>query len=165
MSPTGIDNTDKKIISILQKEGRITNVKLAKRVQLSPPSVLERVRKLEEKGIIQKYVALVEPAKVGYNLTSFILCSLELHKTKEIERFRSEIERFHEVLEGYFVSGESDFLMKVVVHDIQAYRDFLTYKLSNTVGIRKIKSLIVFETVKNETSLQVLKEDDPKPIE
>jgi Lrp/AsnC family leucine-responsive transcriptional regulator len=150
-----LDPVDRKILSILQENGRITNVKLASEVGLSPPTVLERVRKLEERGIIEKYVALVDPAKVGLGLCAFVQVSLSFHRRKEIERFRSEVLEFPEVLECYHVSGEGDYLLKVVAGDIQAYRDWLVTRLTNLEVVQRVQTVIVFETMKRETKLSV----------
>jgi Lrp/AsnC family leucine-responsive transcriptional regulator len=150
-----LDPVDRKILSILQENGRITNVKLASEVGLSPPTVLERVRKLEERGIIEKYVALVDPAKVGLGLCAFVQVSLSFHRRKEIERFRSEVLEFPEVLECYHVSGEGDYLLKVVAGDIQGYRDWLVTRLTNLEVVQRVQTIIVFETMKRETKLSV----------
>jgi Lrp/AsnC family leucine-responsive transcriptional regulator len=150
-----LDPVDKKILSILQENGRITNVKLASQVGLSPPTVLERVRKLEERGIIEKYVALVDPAKVGLGLCAFVQVSLSFHRHKEIDRFRSEVLEFSEVLECYHVAGEGDYLLKVVSRDIQAYRDWLVTRLTTLEVVQRVQTLIVFEIMKRETKLNV----------
>jgi Lrp/AsnC family leucine-responsive transcriptional regulator len=148
-----LDKVDRKILTILQEDGRITNVKLAARVGLSPPTVLERVRKLEERGIIQRYVALVDPTLVGQGMTAYILVSLTLHRKKDIEQFRKDILRQGEVLECYHVAGEGDFLLRVVERDIEAYRDFLVSKLTGMEGVQRVRTMIVFETLKKETKL------------
>jgi DNA-binding Lrp family transcriptional regulator len=150
-----LDPVDRKILSILQENGRIT---LASEVGLSPPTVLERVRKLEERGIIEKYVALVDPAKVGLGLCAFVQVSLSFHRRKEIDRFRSEVLEFPEVLECYHVSGEGDYLLKVVAKDIQAYRDWLVTRLTNLEVVQRVQTIIVFETMKRETKLSVEEE-------
>jgi Lrp/AsnC family leucine-responsive transcriptional regulator len=150
-----LDLVDRKILAILQKNGRITNVKLASEVGLSPPTVLERVRKLEERGVIEKYVALVDPAKVGLGLCAFVQVSLSFHREKEIDRFRGEVLEFPEVLECYHVAGEGDYLLKVASKDIQAYRDWLVTKLTTLEVVQRVQTLIVFETMKRETKLSV----------
>jgi Lrp/AsnC family leucine-responsive transcriptional regulator len=113
------------------------------------------VRKLEERGIIEKYVALVDPAKVGLGLCAFVQVSLSFHRRKEIDRFRSEVLEFPEVLECYHVSGEGDYLLKVVSRDIQAYRDWLVTRLTNLEVVQRVQTIIVFETMKRETKLSV----------
>lgn len=153
-----LDHVDRRILAILQENGRITNVKLASEVGLSPPTVLERVRKLEERGIIEKYVALVNPDKVGRGLCAFVLVSLTFHKEKIIDRFRKEILDHPAVLECFHVAGEGDFLLKVVEHDIQAYRDFLVNTLTRLEGVQRVTTMIVFESLKRDTQLPVEEE-------
>ncbi len=150
-----LDSIDCRILSILQENGRITNVKLASEVGLSPPTVLERVRKLEERGIIEKYVALVDPDKVGRGLCAFVLVSLTFHREKIIERFRKEILDHPAVLECHHVAGEGDFLLKVVEGDIQGYRDFLVNTLTRLEGVQRVTSMIVLESLKRDTQLPV----------
>jgi len=150
-----LDPVDRKILSILQENGRITNVKLAAEVGLSPPTVLERVRKLEERGIIEKYVALVDPAKVGLGLCAFVQVSLSFHRRKEIDRFRDQVLDFPEVLECYHVAGQGDYLLKIASKDIQAYRDFLVTRLTTLEVVQRVQTMIVFETMKRDTKLSV----------
>jgi Lrp/AsnC family leucine-responsive transcriptional regulator len=150
-----LDQIDRRILTILQQNGRITNVKLAAEVGLSPPTVLERVRKLEERGVIHRYVALVDPDKVGKGLIAFVLVTLSFHSQKHIDQFRDEILTQDEVLECFHVAGEGDFLLKVIERDIQGYRDFLVAKLTRMEGVQKVSTMIVFETLKRETKLTV----------
>jgi len=150
-----LDEIDRQILSVLQVDGRITNVKLASEVGLSPPTVLERVRKLEQHGVIEKYVALLNPATVGRGMIAFVLVSLTEHTKKSIERFRKEILRQAEVLECYHLAGEGDFLLKVIERDIEAYKDFLVGKLTGMYGVGQVRTMIVFETLKRETAVPV----------
>ncbi|MBW1872265.1 MAG: Lrp/AsnC family transcriptional regulator [Deltaproteobacteria bacterium] len=150
-----LDEVDRKILTLLQENGRITNVKLAAQVGLSPPSVLERVRKLEEGGIIQKYVAIVDPVKVGRGMTAFVLVSLSYHSKKNVSKFQREVLRQPEVLECYHLAGEGDFLLKVVERSITAYRDFLVSRLTGMEGVRQVKTMIVFDTLKRETIMTI----------
>ncbi len=152
---TSLDEVDRKILSILQTDGRITNVKLAASVGLSAPSVLERVRKLEERGLIGSYVALLNREKLGFGLMAFVLVSLASHRLTNIDQFRQEVLHQSEVLECHHVAGEGDFLLKVVARDIGAYRDFLVSSLTSMEGVQRVNTMIVFETLKGETSLPV----------
>ncbi len=151
----GLDQVDCKILALLQENGRMTNVKLAGEVGLSPPTVLERVRKLEDQGIIQKYVALLDPAKVGKGLTAFVLVTLSYHSKRNIARIQKELLRDPKVQECYYLAGEGDFLLKVVVSDIAAYRDFLVSRLTGVEGVQRMRTMIVFDTLKHETMIDV----------
>lgn len=150
-----LDAVDRRILGVLQQNGRITNVKLAAEVGLSPPTVLERVRKLEEHGVIERYVALVGPAHVGLGLVAFVQVALTFHRQENIDLFRQEMLLHPEVLECYHVAGEGDFLLKVVARDIGAYRDFLVSKLTVMEGVQRVTTMIVFDTLKHETMLPV----------
>jgi Lrp/AsnC family leucine-responsive transcriptional regulator len=150
-----LDAVDRKILTILQTNGRITNVKLASDVGLSPPTVLERVRKLEEAGVIDRYVALVDADAVGCGLVAYIQVSLAFHKPEQLGRFREEMSALPEVLECYHVAGQEDYLLKVVERDIKALRDLLVNKLTGIPGVQRVNTMIVFETLKRETRLPI----------
>lgn len=143
-----LDAVDLQLLSLLQKDGRITNVELARQVGLSPPTVLERVRKLEEGKIVRGYAALVEPKRVGLDLVAFVLVTLERHTSRLIQSFQRSIMNLPEVLECYHLAGEGDFLLKMVERDISAYRDFLIERLTVLQGVRRVRTLIVFDTLK-----------------
>lgn len=150
---THLDETDVQILHLLQKDGRITNAELAKRVGLSPPSVLQRVRALEKAGLIRGYVALLDPERLGLRITAMIMISLALHQEQPIERFRRSIQEIPEIVECYHVSGDYDFLLKVVVRDMRAYEIFLREKLSKIKGIGKINTNFVLATTKQTTNI------------
>ena len=153
MKAVRIDETDRKILSILQAQGRLANARVAEEVGLSPPTVLERIRKLEEKGIITGYTALVDAPSVGLRAVVFVAITLSLHRAESIEIFRRKILDMPEVLECHHTTGEDDFLLKVVVPDIANYEDFLLHKLTRLEGIGKIKSAFVLSTLKREVRL------------
>jgi len=148
-----LDEVDIAILTRLQTDGRITNADLAKSVGLSPPSVLQRVRALERAGFIKGYVALLDPEKLGLKVTALVLISLSLHQEQPIERFRRSIQEIPEILECYHVSGEADFVLKVVVKDMRAYEAFIREKISRIRGIRQIKTSLVFGTSKQTTQI------------
>jgi Lrp/AsnC family transcriptional regulator, leucine-responsive regulatory protein len=150
---THLDETDVQILHLLQNDGRITNAELAKRVGLSPPSVLQRVRALEKSGLIRAYVALLEPERLGLRITALVMISLSLHQEQPIERFRRSIQEIPEIIECYHVSGDFDFLLKVVVRDMRAYEVFLREKLSKIKGIGKITTNFVLATTKQTTQI------------
>ena len=143
-----LDETDVQILSILQRNGRITNAELAKRVGLSPPSVLQRVRQLEVAGFVRGYRADLDHEKLGLSITVWAQVSLALHYELPIERFRKSILEIEEVVECYHVSGEFDFLLRILVPSIQAYEALIRLKLSKIEGIGQIKSCFVLATTK-----------------
>jgi Lrp/AsnC family transcriptional regulator, leucine-responsive regulatory protein len=148
-----LDEVDVQILSLLQADGRITNADLAKAVNLSPPSVLQRVRTLEKLGLIRGYFALLDYERLGLRITALAMISLSLHQEQPIERFRKAIQEIPEVLECYHVSGEFDFLLKIVVKDIRAYEQFLREKLSKIKGIGQIQTSFVLATPKYSTQV------------
>ena len=150
---THLDETDVQILNLLQNDGRITNAELAKRVGLSPPSVLQRVRALEKAGLIRGYVALLDPERMGLRITALVMISLSLHQEQPIERFRRGIQEIPEIIECYHVSGDFDFLLKVVVRDMRAYEVLLREKLSKIKGIGKITTNFVLATNKQTTQI------------
>jgi Lrp/AsnC family leucine-responsive transcriptional regulator len=150
---THLDEVDIQILSLLQSDGRITNADLAKHVNLSPPSVLQRVRTLEKLGLIRGYVAILDHERLGLRITALALISLSLHQEQPIERFRKAVQDIPEVMECYHVSGEFDFLLKIVVKDIRAYEALVRERLSKIKGIGQIRTSFVLATPKFTTQI------------
>lgn len=148
-----LDETDVKILSILQKDGRITNADLAKAVGLSPPSALQRVRRLEEAGIVKGYVALLDAERLGLKVTVLAMISLSLHQEQPIERFRRSVQEIGQIVECYHCSGEFDFLLKILVPDIRAYEALIRERVSKIRGIRQITSSFVLAVPKFTTAV------------
>lgn len=147
---THLDEVDIHILALLQDDGRITNADLAKKVGLSPPSVLQRVRVLEKAGLIRGYHAILDAERLGLRLTAFAHISLALHQEQPIERFRKAVNEIPEVLECYNVSGEFDFMLKIVVRDVRAYETLVREKLSKIKGIEHIRTSFVLATTKHQ---------------
>lgn len=143
------DEIDKKILNILQERGRITNANLAAEVGLSPPPMLERVKKLEKSGVITKYVALLDPKLIDKATIVFVSLSVARHRLQSFDQVNQELNQFPEVLECYHISGDEDYLIKVVVKDIQEYEQFLLKKLATIPAINRIKSTVVLSTIKS----------------
>jgi Lrp/AsnC family leucine-responsive transcriptional regulator len=143
-----IDETDKKILEIIQRNGRITNTKLASMIGISQPAMLERVRRLESSGIISGYTAILDRDKIGLEVMVFVAVSLAVHQLASVDKIKKKIIGFPEVLECYQVSGDDDFILKVALENINSYMDFIMNKLSKISGIRKVKSSFVLSTVK-----------------
>ncbi len=151
-----LDETDQKILEILQRDGRITNTKLAAMIGISQPAMLERVRRLEGAGIIAHYKAVLDREKIGLEVMVFVTVSIAFHQLTSFDKIKKKIESLPEVLECYQISGNEDFLIKVAVEDINRYTDFLMNKLSKISGIQNISSSFVLSTVKkdNQYSLE-----------
>lgn len=150
---THLDEKDIQILSLLQSDGRITNADLAKKVNLSPPSALQRVRALEKAGLIKGYVALLDPDRLGLRLTAIVMVRLSLHQERPIEQFRKSVQDIPEILECYHVSGEFDFLLKVVVKDIRSYEQLVREKLTKIKGLQQLNTSFVMGVPKQTTSL------------
>jgi len=150
---THLDEVDVQILSLLQKDGRITNADIAKSVGLSPPSVLQRVRALEKAGLIRGYHAILDAERLGLRITAWVQITLSLHQEQPIERFRRGVQDIPEILECYQVSGDFDFLLKVIVRDMRHYEVFVREKLSKIKGIQQIKTSMVFSTAKHTTQI------------
>jgi len=150
-----LDEVDRHILRLLQHDGRISNAELARRVGLSPPSVLQRVRKLEEMDLIQGYAARLHYDQMGFGLKVMAMVSLSLHQDQAIENFRKAVQSIPEVLECLHVSGDFDFLMKIVVRDMPGYETLIREKISTIKGIARIQSCFVLNTAKDTWELPI----------
>jgi DNA-binding Lrp family transcriptional regulator len=148
-----LDEIDLKILMRLQDEGRISNVDLADQVGLSPAPCLRRVRALERAGAIRRYVALVDPAAVNLHVTVFVQITLDLQVEGRLEIFEHAILRRPEVLECYLMTGDADYLLRVVVSDVSAYERFLRDALTRIESAAGIKSSFALKQVKYSTAL------------
>ena len=143
-----LDDLDLRILSILQAEGRLSNVELAQRVGLSPSPCLRRVRALEEAGVLSAYGAVIDQKKLGLDITAYIQVNLERHSDELVAQFESAVLREPEVVACYVMSGAFDFLLKVVTRDLEAYADFAMRRLLKVPGVKDIASSFVLEVVK-----------------
>jgi Lrp/AsnC family transcriptional regulator, leucine-responsive regulatory protein len=150
-----LDEIDRKIIEVLQLDGRITNAKLASIIGISPPATLERVRTLELSGIISQYVALVDREKVDLGVMAIVAVSLSVHELRCVDGFREKMLEIEEVLECHQTSGQSDFMLKVALESIDSYSQFAMHKLFSIPGIRTIKSYFILSTIKNSTRFPI----------
>jgi DNA-binding Lrp family transcriptional regulator len=148
-----LDAIDRRILQELQEEARITQAELAKRVALSPSPCLRRVRDLEAKGVIRRYVALLDPAALGLGVSVFVQVRLERQVEDALERFEAVILGRPEVLECYLMTGDADYLLRVVVADIPAYERFLKDHLTRIPGVSSIRSSFALNQVKYRTAL------------
>ena len=150
-----LDTTDLKILTVLQQDGRITNFKLAKKIGLSPTPTLLRVKKLEEAGYIKRFVALLDPEKLGLPVLAFVHVILEAHNRKTTLDFMQMVQRFPEVLECHHIAGDEDFLLKVIAASPGEYENFVLEKLTKVAGIEKVKTTFVLSSSKLETAVPI----------
>lgn len=154
-SERAIDAKDRQIVRALQQDGRLSNVDLAAQVNLSPSPCLRRVRLLEEGGIIQGYSAVVDPKTVGLRITAFIRITLSRHDREAVGRFEAQVQRIDEILDCHLLTGEADYLLRVMVADLDAYEDFVRERLHGIAGISSITTNLVYGTVKASRVLPI----------
>ena len=143
-----IDDYDRAILESLQQDGRIANAELARRLNLSPPAIHARLRRLEEAGLIARYAAILDREKLGFDLLCFINVSLQRHTREHVDVFRDRIRELPNVLECHHVTGEYDYLLRVAVKDTRDYERLLREKLYKIKGIRHSQSSFVLRTLK-----------------
>jgi len=150
-----LDATDRKILAVLQEDGRISLSDLAARVALSPSPCLRRIRRLERDGVIARYVAVVDQAKVGLPVSVFVSIKLDSQRVEALERFRKAIAKWPEVLECYLMTGPRDYLLRIVVADLATYEQFLKQKLTRVDGVSSIESSFALEQTKYSHTLPI----------
>ncbi|NTJ64276.1 Lrp/AsnC family transcriptional regulator [Agrobacterium rhizogenes] len=148
-----LDEIDRRILRALQRDGRIQNVELAKEVGLSPSPCLRRVKLLEDGGIIDRYVAVVNPVKAGLPLSMFARVWLVAQDAETIDRFIAAMKKLPEVMECYIMLGESDALLRVAVSDLDDYRQFQSTHLTKVNGIQNVKTDVPSQIVKQTYAL------------
>ena len=148
-----LDSIDYKILRELQNQGDLSNVELAKRVHLSPSPCLARVKALEASGVIDRYVALANPLKLGLGLSVFINISLKEQSKSALAEFEQRIAEHEEVMECYLMTGDSDYLIRVAVADLPALEKFILEQLTPIPGIEKIRSSFALKQVRYKTAL------------
>jgi Lrp/AsnC family leucine-responsive transcriptional regulator len=156
---TELDAIDRRILRALQENGRATYDELAAQVSLSPSATLRRVKRLEEAGVITAYVALVSPERVGLGLTAYLNVRLEkhaeVHKRSPMDLFRASVQTWPEVVECAALTGEMDYLLRVVVQDMAHYSRFIMETLLRHPSVEDCKTSFVLDRVKNTTALPV----------
>jgi DNA-binding Lrp family transcriptional regulator len=148
-----LDDIDRQILCLLQENSRITSAELARRINLSAPGLQKRLRKLEESGIIAGYVTLVNREALGLDLLCFAQVTLAHHQPECVGQFCDRVKGLPEVLECHHLSGEFDYLLKVVVADHQDLERFLFEKITRIPGVDRIRTSIVLNEIKASTSL------------
>ncbi len=150
-----LDKIDRNILRELQKNGRISNVELSKKVGLSPTPCLERVKRLEKSGVIQSYTALLDPDALNASLLVYIEITLNRSSADVFERFNKAVNQVSEILECHLVSGDFDYLLKTRVADMSAYRKVLNQTLLALPDIKDSRTYVVMEEVKYLTSINI----------
>ena len=153
MPTKALDRTDLKILKELQADGKLTNVELAARIGLSPSPCLARVRQLERDGVLKGYVALADPEALGLSMTVFIQVTLERQVEKALRTFESRMNAFPEVMECYLMTGDSDYLVRLVVPNLGALERFILNELTTIPGVANIRSSFALKQVKYKTAL------------
>lgn len=148
MPDNKLDKIDLKILRILQDNSKITNLDLSKKIGLSPAPTLERVKKLEQTGIIESYHAQINAKAIGLNVKTFVLVSLAWQMENALDKFLDKVREIPEIVECYIITGEADFLMKIVTKDIPSYEHILFKTLSQIEEIERLKTLMTLSTVK-----------------
>src|SRR6195952_4664863 len=143
-----LDETDRRLLTELQNEGRVTNVELAHRVGLTAPPCLRRVRALEDLGVIKGYHAELDASKLGFAITVFALVSLKSQAEEALRGFEDHVRLLPEVRECHMLNGEIDFILKVVSKDLQSFQDFLTSKLTPAPNVASVKTSLTIRTSK-----------------
>lgn len=150
-----LDQLDRKILAILQSEGRISNAELADRINLSPTPTLERVRRLEREGFIERYVAVLNSNKMEAAMTAFVEVNLDRTTEDVLGKFAAATKSIPEIVECNMIAGGFDYLLKIRVEDMAAYRKFMGSGLAGVPGIRSTHTFIVMEKVKDEIAYPV----------
>lgn len=150
-----LDTIDRRILQLLQADAKITNAELAQRVGLSASPCLSRVRALETAGVISRHVTLLDPLKVGLAVSVFVQVRLEQQVETSLNAFQAAISAYPEVMECYLMTGNADYLLRVLVADVQALERFIVERLSKTKGVASIRSSLALKQVKYETALPV----------
>lgn len=165
MARVKLDNIDRKILADLQADGRITNVELARRAGISAPPCLRRVRALEEAGFIKSYRAELDPELLGFSVTVFARVGLESQAEADLKKFEELVQGWPEVRECYMLAGETDFLLKIVAKDWDAYQHFLTERLTAASPVKQVRTQLTIRTSKYEPGvpLELLEDSDFAP--
>lgn len=152
--PIKLDRLDRRILEVLQEDASLSNQELAERVGLSPSPCLRRVKALEEAGIIQRRVTILDRKKLGLSLTVIILIGMDRHTPERFEQFEAQVAALDEVQECYLITGqEADYMLKVVIPDMDHYHDFLLNKITRIPGVSGVHSSFVLRRVVDRTRI------------
>jgi len=150
-----LDKIDLAILALLQENGRMSNVELARKVGLTAPPCLRRVKALEQSGIIKAYHAALHGPALGYTITVFAMVSLKSQAERDLKAFEDHVATLPEVRECHMLNGEIDFMLKVVARDLQSFQTFLTTHLTSAPNVASVKTSLTIRTSKNEPGIPV----------
>ncbi|MDO5607680.1 MAG: Lrp/AsnC family transcriptional regulator [Capnocytophaga sp.] len=159
MQPLSLDHIDLMLLDELQKDGKQSIKKLAEKVNLSITPVHERIKKLEASGVIENYVAVVNAKRLGKKLIAYCQVKLVRHQENLFEEFEAYVSQLDEVLEASYMAGSYDFLLKLVLNDMEDYQNFVVHKISKLDIISNIQSAFVIQNIKNTSMIKCLRED------
>ncbi|HEY8607797.1 MAG TPA: Lrp/AsnC family transcriptional regulator [Noviherbaspirillum sp.] len=148
-----LDDTDLRLLRLLQEEGRISNARLAERLSLSETPVWRRLRRLEEDGYVRGYQAVLDQRKLGFGVTAFVLITFAIHTGQQPYKFEEAIQAIPEILSCHNITGEADYLLQVVARDLEDYGDFVTRVLRKLPGVTAIRSSLSMREVKATSRL------------
>ena len=151
-----LDKTDKKLLTLLQQDAKLTTKQLAHHLDLTVTPVFERIKRLERQGVITKYVAILDKEKIDRKLIAFCNVSIKEHSREFIHNFESQIVKFPEVMECYHIAGMHDYMLKITTRDMDSYHDFIYNKLATIENIGNVRSSFVMNELKNSTVHQLL---------
>lgn len=150
-----MDTVDHRLLEMLQKDSKQTNKELSNKLNLSVTAIYERIKKLEKTGVIYKYVALIRKEKVNKGFVAFCHVKLVQHSQEYVVKFEREVTNLNEVLECYHISGDYDYLLKVLVQDMEAFREFMVEKLTTINHIGSTHSMFMINEVKHTTAISI----------
>ncbi|HAA10309.1 MAG TPA: AsnC family transcriptional regulator [Cytophagales bacterium] len=150
-----LDKIDRKILEILQVNAKITNAQLSKEIGLSPAPTLERVKKLEQAGIIRSYHAKLDNEKIGLGVSTFVHVTLMGHNKENMNAFVEAIQNIDEVIECHHVTGSGDFVLKIVAHDISSYQKLMLEKISEIPVVDGLQSMVILSTYKDSKKMPI----------
>ncbi len=155
MSSSKLDQIDRKVLDILQDNAKITNAQLSKEIGLSPAPTLERVKKLETSGIIQSYHAKLDRERVGLGVTTIVMVTLVGHKKQVTDSFVKKVDDIPEIIECHHITGDGDFLLKVIAKDITSYQRLLLEVINEIEEVANTRSMVILSTFKDSKRLPI----------
>ncbi|WP_323071962.1 Lrp/AsnC family transcriptional regulator [Mycetohabitans endofungorum] len=155
MQAISLDATDCRILTLLQEEGRVSNLELAERIALSPSACLRRMRLLEEQGVIECYRASLSREKLGFELEAFVQVSMRNDQPNWHEKFAAALRDWPEVVGAFVVTGESHYVLRVLSHNLKHFSDFILSRLYKAPGVMDVRSNIVLQTLKDGAGVPV----------